>query len=56
MFHGLFQDTDRSAPVAAIVSQLWTTPNMPVGGKSDSNEGTRESGLRNLFSDTEQGS
>ena len=56
MFHGLFQDTDRSAPVAAIVSQLWTTPNVPIDGKSELNEGTRKSGLRNLFSDTEQGS
>ena len=56
MFHGLFQDTNRSAPVAAIVSQLWTTPNVPIGGKNESDERTRESGLRNLFSDTEQGS
>ena len=40
MFHGLFQDTDRSAPVAAIVSQLWTTPNVPIGGKSESDERT----------------
>jgi hypothetical protein len=56
MFHGLFQDTDRSAPVAAVVSQLWTTPNVPVDGKSESDEGSRDRGLRNLFSDTEQGS
>ena len=56
MFHGLFQDTDRSAPVAAIVSQLWTTPNVPIDGKSESDEGSRDRGLRNLFSDTEQGS
>jgi hypothetical protein len=56
MFHGLFQDTDRSAPVAAIVSQLWTTPNVPIGGKSESDVGTGESSLRNLFSDTGQGS
>ena len=56
MFHGLFQDTDRTAPVAAIVSQLWTTPNVPLDGKSESGERSREGGLRNLFSDTEQGS
>jgi hypothetical protein len=56
MFHGLFQDADRSAPVAAIVSQLWTTPNVPIDGKSESDEGSRDRGLRNLFSDTEQGS
>ena len=56
MFHGLFQDTDRTAPVAAIVSQLWTTPNVPLDGKSESGQRPREGGLRNLFSDTEQGS
>lgn len=56
MFHGLFQDTDRTAPVAAVVSQLWTTPNVPIDGKSESGDGSREGGLRNLFSDSGQGS
>ena len=27
VFHGLFQDTDRTAPLAAVVSQLWGVPN-----------------------------
>ena len=27
MFHGLFQDTGRTSPVAAVVSQLWGVPN-----------------------------
>jgi len=27
VFHGLFQDPDRTAPVAAMVSQLWGVPN-----------------------------
>jgi hypothetical protein len=44
MFHGLFQDTDRTAPVAAVVSQLWTTPLVPIDGGSSH-------GLRDLFSD-----
>src|ERR1700683_2876458 len=35
MFHGLFQDTDRTAPVAGWVSQLWTTPNAPTDGASE---------------------
>ena len=52
MFHGLFQDTDRTAPVAAIVSQLWTTPLVPL--ESDSDQSSRQGGLRDLFSDTEQ--
>jgi hypothetical protein len=52
MFHGLFQDTDRAAPVAAVVSQLWTTPLVPVDGGSA--QGSRPSHLRDLFSDTGQ--
>jgi Transglycosylase SLT domain len=52
MFHGLFQDTDRAAPVAAIVSQLWTTPLVP--GEDGSGQGSRQGGLRDLFSDTDQ--
>jgi hypothetical protein len=54
MFHGLFQDTDRTAPVAAVVSQLWTTPLAPL--ESGSGQSSQQSGLRDLFSDTEQGS
>jgi hypothetical protein len=27
VFHGLFQDTDRAGPVAAVVSELWGVPN-----------------------------
>jgi len=56
MFHGLFQDTDRAVPVAALVSQLWTTPNVPIDANSESKERPRQGGMRNLFSDTEQGS
>jgi len=52
MFHGLFQDTDRASPVAAIVSQLWTTPLVPVDGGSG--QGSRQGDLRDLFSDTDQ--
>jgi hypothetical protein len=52
MFHGLFQDTDRTAPVAAIVSQLWTTPLVPL--ESGSDQSSQQGGLRDLFSDTEE--
>jgi hypothetical protein len=52
MFHGLFQDTDRAAPVAAIVSQLWTTPLVPVD--AGSGQSSRQGALRDLFSDTDQ--
>jgi hypothetical protein len=52
IFHGLFQDTDRAAPVAAIVSQLWTTPlGTPVGAGAP---GHRSGNALDLFKDTEQ--
>ena len=51
IFHGLFQDTDRTAPVAAVVSQLWTTPNAPPDGNGASNQPSRRGDMRNLFSD-----
>ena len=50
IFHGLFQDTDRAAPVAAVVSQLWTTPNALPETTDNSSEPPRRD-LRNLFSD-----
>jgi hypothetical protein len=55
MFHGLFQDTDRTAPVAAVVSQLWTTPNAPPDGNGASGQPSRRD-MRNLFSDPGPGS
>jgi hypothetical protein len=51
MFHGLFQDTDRTAPVAAVVSQLWTTPNAPTNGQDTTAQPSRRGDMRNLFSD-----
>jgi len=52
IFHGLFQDTDRTAPVAAVVSQLWTTPNAPMDGNGAAGQPPRGGDMRNLFSDT----
>jgi hypothetical protein len=52
IFHGLFQDTDRTAPVAAVVSQLWTTPNAPPDGNDGAaGQPPRRGDMRNLFSD-----
>ena|SRR5581483_7886594 len=56
IFHGLFQDTDRTAPVAAVVSQLWTTPNWPAGAGGDQAQHPRQNGLRDLFQDNGQSS
>jgi hypothetical protein len=50
MFHGLFQDTDRTAPVAAAISQLWTTPNAPTDGNGAAGQPPHRD-MRNLFSD-----
>jgi hypothetical protein len=56
MFHGLFQDTERTAPVAAVVGQLWTTPNAPPDGNGAAGQPSRRGDMRNLFSDPGQGS
>jgi hypothetical protein len=50
IFHGLFQDSDRTAPVAAVVSQLWTTPNAPTDGNGAAAQPSHRD-MRNLFSD-----
>ena len=54
IFHGLFQDTDRAAPVAAVVSQLWTTSNLPPDTNGD--QAPRPKGLHNLFEDNGESS
>jgi len=54
IFHGLFQDTDRAAPVAAVVSQLWTTPNALPETSGTPGEPPRRD-LRSLFSDSGEG-
>ncbi|HTS40464.1 MAG TPA: transglycosylase SLT domain-containing protein [Xanthobacteraceae bacterium] len=55
IFHGLFQDTDRAAPVAAVVSQLWTTPNALPDTAGDAARPSHHGDLRNLFSDPGEG-
>jgi hypothetical protein len=34
IFHGLFADSNRGGPVASVVSQLWTAPNVPPDAAS----------------------
>jgi hypothetical protein len=53
MFHGLFQDSDRTGPVAEVVSQLWTTPlGTPAG---EVGKASHSGGMTELFRDTEEG-
>ncbi len=55
IFHGLFQDTDRAAPVAAVVSQLWTTPLAVPDTDPASGKQPASGDMRDLFRDREQG-
>ncbi len=52
VFHGLFQDSDRTGPVASLVRQLWGVPDSrPGSGPSPSPPG----GTFDLFKDNVQG-
>ncbi|HUD86445.1 MAG TPA: lytic transglycosylase domain-containing protein, partial [Xanthobacteraceae bacterium] len=55
IFHGLFQDTDRAAPVAAVVSQLWTTPLAEPDTDAASDKQPSPGDMRDLFRDRAQG-
>ncbi len=50
IFHGLFQDTGRTGPIAAVVSQLWGVSNTPAGPDSPS-----AATLLDLFKDKQRG-
>jgi hypothetical protein len=51
MFHGLFQDTDRTAPIAAVVSQLWSVPlGTPVSNGGDGQR-SKSGNAFDLFTD-----
>ena len=53
IFHGLFQDPDQAAPVASLVSELWTT-SAAISGVNTAPQSS--AGLRDLFKDPAQGS
>jgi hypothetical protein len=56
IFHGLFQDANRSAPVAALVSELWTTPTSAAIANGAPASQSIPGGLLDLFKDPAQGS
>jgi Transglycosylase SLT domain len=53
IFHGLFQDPGRNGPVAAVVSQLWGAPNLPVG--ADGTTTPAAALMLDLFKDNDRG-
>ncbi len=55
IFHGLFQDAN-AAPVASLVSELWTAPALAAGVAGPPGEQSISAGLRDLFKDPAQGS
>ncbi len=56
IFHGLFQDTDRTAPIASVVSQLWAAPSAPPGVNDASGQPSGSGNIVDLFKDPKQGS
>jgi hypothetical protein len=53
IFHGLFQDSGRTGPVAAVVSQLWGVSNTPAG--PDGTPAPSAATLLDLFKDNPRG-
>jgi Transglycosylase SLT domain len=53
IFHGLFQDPGRNGPVAAVVSQLWGAPNLPVG--ADGTTAPAAALMLDLFKNNDRG-
>jgi len=56
VFHGLFQDSDRTGPVASLVSELWAAPTAVPGANGAPAQQTTTSGLLELFKDPAKGS
>ena len=53
IFHGLFQDSGRTGPVAAVVSQLWGVSNTPAG--PDGTPAPSAATMLDLFKDNQRG-
>ena len=51
VFHGLFVDGSRAAPLAPVVSALWSVPNAASGGSGTAPQKPLADGMLNLFRD-----
>jgi hypothetical protein len=53
VFHGLFADANRSAPLAAVVSALWGVPDVATGSSDGANNNRKPAtnGMLDLFRD-----
>jgi Transglycosylase SLT domain len=51
VFHGLFVDGGRAAPLAPVVSALWSVPNTAPAGSGTAPQKPVANGMLNLFSD-----
>lgn len=56
VFHGLFQDTDRTSPVAPLVSQLWGVPDPAQRTNGSQNKSASSGSMFDLFKDPVEGS
>jgi hypothetical protein len=51
VFHGLFADGGRAAPLAPVVSALWGAPNAAPSGSGTAPQKPAANGMLNLFRD-----
>ena len=51
VFHGLFADRNRTAPLAPVVSALWGAPSATAGGSASPTQKLGSGGMLNLFTD-----
>jgi hypothetical protein len=51
VFHGLFADRNRTAPLAPVVSALWGAPSAAAGGSASPAPKLGSGGMLNLFTD-----
>jgi hypothetical protein len=51
VFHGLFQDPNRTTPVAPLVSALWNAPDAAASGAGTNAQRPKFNGMLDLFKD-----
>jgi len=56
IFHGLFQDHNRSAPISPLISELWSVPGAAPSANEPGAAKPKLSGILSLFRDPVQGS